>query len=123
MKLAEICKLTPDSLAQLLAERHKTGVDAIKKGRRALPRWPFLGTVELWVPEKNGEERYTLATSLDLSTAGIGIRHEESLAPGTYLSLAIHEPEVSLHGKAVVAHCTEIECEYLIGLRFIFDSD
>ena len=33
----------------------------------------------------------------------------------------IHEPEVSLHGRAVVRHCTDIEGEFLVGLEFVCD--
>jgi hypothetical protein len=92
------------------------------KGRRRAPRWPFPGTVELWIPEADGQERYTLATSLNLSLQGMGMRCDEELSEGTELAIAIHEPEVSFHGRAVVRHCTEFEGEYLIGLQFLFDK-
>jgi hypothetical protein len=122
MKLAEICRLSPTALESLLAERHRIRGATTSKGRRSVPRWPFPGTIELWIPEANGEERYTLGTSLDLSVAGVGIRLDEPLQPGMALAIAIHEPEASLHGRAVVVHCTEIEDDYLIGLRFLFEE-
>jgi len=88
-----------------------------------VPRWPFPGTVELWIPQADGTELYTLATSMNLSLQGIGIRCEEPLAPGLELGIAVHEPEVSFHGHAIVRHCTEIQDDYLVGLQFIFEDE
>ena len=87
-----------------------------------MPRWPFPGTVELWIPEGDGTERYELATSLNLSLVGVGIRCDESLESGVELAIAIHEPEVSFHGRAVVRHCTEMESDFLVGLEFLFSD-
>lgn len=118
---AEILPLSLETVAQLLVDR--AGIAPSTKGttRRKVTRWPFPGTVELWLPEADGTERYTLATSLNLSSEGIGIRCDEPLSPGVELPIAIHEPEVSLHGRAVVRHCTEIENEFLVGLEFVCD--
>lgn len=86
--------------------------------RRGIKRWPFPGTVELWIPEADGTERYALATSLNLSLQGVGIRTDEPLPVGTKMAIALHEPEVSFHGHAVVRHCTPIEDDYLMGMQF-----
>lgn len=121
MKVSEICPLTEDAVAKLLASRKLPAPDVKTDGRRKAPRWPFPGAAELWIPEGGGLARHALATSLNLSLYGVGIRCDEPLSPGLELAIAIHEPEVSLHGRAVVRHCSEIENEYLIGLEFLFD--
>jgi hypothetical protein len=36
------------------------------------------------------------------------------------LAIAIHEPEVSFHGRAAVRHCTEVEDGYYVGMQFLF---
>lgn len=123
MNAAEICPLTATALEELLRGRQAELPDRNAPRRRALHRWPFPGTVELWVPDENGIEHYTLATSLDLSLQGAGIRCDESLPTGLELAVAIHEPEVSFHGRAVVRHCTAVAEEYLIGLQFVFAKD
>jgi hypothetical protein len=123
MKITEICALSREAIETLLAGRRSIAPDDHTIGRRRATRWPFPGTVELWIPESGGGERYALATSLDLSIDGVGIRADEPLTPGMELAVAIHEPEVSFHGRATVAHCTTIEDEFLMGLRFLFDAE
>ena len=119
---AEICALTPEAVTKLLVGRTPTAPDSDHKGRRKVGRWPFPGTVELWIPDEFGIERHALATSLNLSLHGVGIRSDEPLSPGLELPIAIHEPEVSFHGRAIVRHCAEIEEDYLIGLEFVYDA-
>jgi len=122
MDVSEICPLTQAAVARLLTERmalHGADFDACR--RRAL-RWSFPGTVELWIPGPGGEE-YELATSVNLSTTGVGVQLDRMLASGTEVGIAIHEPEVSFHGRAVVRHCTEAEQGYyLAGLEFVFQN-
>ena len=120
METAEICKLTQAAVARLLEDR--AGLKLSSREKRRTPRWPFPGTVELWIPDEDGTERYTLATSLDLSINGAGIRADEPLEPGLELPVAFHEPEVSFHGRAIVRHCTRVEEDYVIGLQFVFDK-
>ena len=122
MEATEICRLTEKAVAKLLARRGVRVRGKKGKGRRLLPRWPFPGTVELWIPQDDQTERYELATSLNLSLRGVGIRCDEPLTPGLELAVAIHEPEVSFHGRAVARHCTEMEDDYLVGLEFLFDA-
>ena len=123
MNATEICPLTEEAVARLLAGRELITPDVEGNGRRKTPRWPFPGTVELWIPEGGRHERHVLATSLNLGLHGVGIRCDEPLSAGLELAIAIHEPEVSLHGRAVVRHCTEIENDYLIGLQFRLDAE
>ena len=124
MDSTEICALTPDSIAELLASRQETRKQRHWHGRRNAQRWTFPSTVELWLPtEQGGKERYSLAEAVNLSTTGIGIRSDEPLTTDTNIGIAIHEPEVSFHGRAVVRHCTETEHGFcLVGLQFVFDE-
>ena len=122
MDTTEICALTERALARMLAGRAGDPNGAKPGGRRKAPRWPFPGTVELWVPDQNGLEQHTLATSQNLSTHGIGIKVDEALPVDLELGIAIHEPEMSFHGRAVVRHCTEIEDGYYIGMQFRFSE-
>ncbi len=123
MDATEFRALGPNSIAKLLAGRQKSLKPSMWHGQRNAPRWPFPSTVELWVPDADGEEHYLLATSINLSTTGIGLKVEEPIAPGTDLALAIHEPEMSFHGRAMVRHCTETDRGFWIaGLQFLFDE-
>ncbi len=119
---SEIQALSRAAVTRLLEERDPMLRDIHGPRRRQVVRWPFPGTVELWIPQKNGAEDYLLGTSLNLSLDGCGIRCDEKLPEGLKVSIAIHEPEVSFHGRAVVRHCTRIEGDYLIGLEFVFDD-
>lgn len=123
MDATEICPLTEEAVATLLASR---GGDPTAKGgdpRRKVPRWPFPGTVELWVPNEQGQEEHVLATSLNLSIHGVGVQADQRLAPGMTVSIAIHEPEMSFHGRATVRHCTQLEDGYYMGMQFCFDNE
>ncbi len=120
MDATEICALSPESVAQLLTGRQRAGRGSAWHGRRNAQRWSFPGTIELWIPEA-GSERHALASSINLSTTGVGLRCDEPLTPGMELGIAIHEPEMSFHGRAVVRHCTETPDETcIVGLQFLF---
>lgn len=129
METTEICRLTREAIERLLAERIASRPQDRRKGwrnapHRRAPRWPFPGTVELWIPDGAGRQWHSLATSINLSESGIGLRHDDSLKPGTELEIAIHEPEVSFHGRAVVRHCSPAPDEtHIIGLQFLFEND
>ncbi len=123
MHTAEICALTKKSVGDLLTKRQTWASRAEAGGRRHNMRWPFPGTVELWVPDKNAGEHYALATSINLSMDGIGIHADEELRPGLQLAVAIHEEEMSFHGHARVRHCAETDNgAYFIGLQFLYDK-
>lgn len=122
METTEICPLTEDAVGELLARRSGEQRTAKAKGKRKASRWPFPATAELWVPEENGLAHHALGTALNLSLHGVGIRCAEPLAVGVELAIAIHEPEMSFHGRGLVRHCTAIEEDYLVGLEFLFDK-
>ncbi len=120
---AEVTVLTEKALGKLLAERQGISATKSKKCRRQAVRWPFPGTVQLWLNDETDGERLLLATSLNLSVQGMAIRCDESLEPGTEVTLAVHEPEVSFQGRAVVRHCAQNDDDiYCIGLAFMFDK-
>ena len=76
----------------------------------------------MWLPDKTGVEQLALATCLNLSRHGLGMLNEEPLPIGPEFGLAVHQPEASFQGRAVVRHCTEVEGHYYIGVQFIFDE-
>ena len=122
MDTTEICPLSKEAVSKLLLERAGDVDEGALNGRRKAPRWPFPGTVELWIPDEAGVEQYALATSLNLSVHGIGIKTDDALPINMELAIAIHEPEVSFHGRATVRHCTEVEDGYYVGMQFLFNG-
>ena len=121
METVDIFPLSEEAVAKLLGDRAAQSAPAHPGCLRRTPRWPFPGTVELWVPTAAGGERYELATSKDLSLKGIGICFDEPLERGLNLGVAFHEPEASFHGRATVCHCSELEDgSYYIGMQFDF---
>ena len=114
--------LTEDAIKRVLAGRAIDAAESTESGRRRATRWPFPGTVELWVPDEHGIEQHMLATSLNLSMQGVGVRTEDPLPVNLDVAIAIHEPEVSFHGRAIVRHCTEIDPEtgFYVGMQFKF---
>jgi hypothetical protein len=120
METAEFYPITEATLASLLDH----GLDQAPEHtdcRRTLVRWPFPGTVQLWLPEEHGEEQ-VFGTCLNLSHQGLGILCDDPLPVGTSLTLAIHQPEMSFQGQGVVRHCTEIEAGYFVGVQFEFSD-
>ena len=59
---------------------------------------------------------------MNLSLHGLGMMSDIELPVGLAFTLAVHQPEASFQGRAVVRHCTEVEGHYYIGLQFIFDE-
>ena len=121
METIEIFPLTEEAVSELLSEREEINAVCNERARRKHPRWPFPGTVELWIPGDSGPEEHTLATSVNLSRHGMGVRCDQELQPGIKLDIAVHEPEASFHGQAVIRHCTPLPGgQYIIGVQFLF---
>lgn len=91
-------------------------------GRRSRPRWPFPGAVELWLPDERMGDEHVITSCQDLNEGGVGVRCHRRLKPGTIVSVAIHQPAMSLHGRATVRHCTKMGRGYFIGLEFCLDK-
>ena len=119
MNVSEICELTVQSISALLAQRHQPAANG-KGCRRDGMRRAFPSTVELWVPDANGHEQYMLATSLNLGDRGIGVCSDVELEPGLRVGIAIHEPEATLHGQAIVRHCSPTRHGFRVGFEFVF---
>ena len=121
METSEFCALTREAVAALLAGRGPTWSEPT--GRRQRARWPFPGTVEMWVNDGEDLDDLRLATCLNLSEDGIGVRSDEDLPVGFEMPIAVHQPEVSFHGRGVVRHCTPLDEGYYIGLQFVFEDE
>lgn len=120
---SEILPLTRQAVAKLITSRALSRQASLRDEscRRHRVRWPFPGAAELWIRDDAGIEHHWLATCLNLSLGGIGIRLDRSLAPGAELDIAVHQPEVSFHGRAIVRHCTPTaDGEFAAGLEFCF---
>ncbi len=122
METAELVQLSEKAITRLLNRRTLRGRDTESAGRRVIPRWPFAGTVELWIPGNEDVEELILASADNMGLGGMAVRCDEPLMPGTEYAIAIHQPEVSFQGRAVVCHCRNIEDGFYIGLEFIFET-
>lgn len=123
MDASEIQPLTRNNVGRLLMTRAGAEPTSHAQGKRRAPRWPFPGTVEFWLPDGRGGERHEFATSLNLSLDGMGVSFEEPLNDGQELAVAIHEPEASFHGRAVVRHCTKSgDGLYYLGMQFVYED-
>jgi hypothetical protein len=123
MDAEKIVRLTPEAIQQLLDAQ---GVKAESKeplGRRQHERWPFPGTVEVWLPDGCHGERHVLATLHNLNRAGLAMRTRRPIPTDTRISIALHEPELSCYGHAIVRHCTRALVGYLVGVEFYYHAD
>lgn len=121
MKVSEIVPISQQALQRLFRMRG-LAADPSGLGRRRAPRWPFPGAVEIWVPAADGGEEHRFGTCENISMGGAGVRCDDAYERGTELQVAVHQPELSLHGRAVVRHCTRLRSDYYVGLEFIFDD-
>lgn len=123
MDAEKILKLTPTVLRELLELRRVSTISKVPVQRRGTERWPFPGTVELWLPDECYGERHFLATLHNLSAGGLAMRTRRPVPTDTRISLAIHQPEMSCYGDALVRHCTRAPVGYLVGVEFVFSVD
>lgn len=120
MTVSEFQPLTRGAIAKLIRGRSLEGADTTGHRRRQMPRWPFSGQVEMWLPDGDGGESLLLASCENLSAGGVGVRCDEPMALGLEIPIAVHQPEASFHGRAVVRHCTNLREGFYVGLEFIF---
>lgn len=123
MDAEEIVKLTPDAIRELMDSQHIAAIAKHAEGQRSEERWPFPGTVEVWLPEDCYGERHILATLHNLSQHGLAMRARRPVPRDMRISLAIHQPALSCYGNAVVRHCTRAHVGYLIGVEFTFEAE
>lgn len=123
MDAEKIVKLSPDAIRGLLESRNVKVQLKTAPGRRTEERWPFAGTVEVWLPEGAYGERHLLATLHNLSVGGLAMRTRRPIPADTKITLAVHEPQLSCYGSAIVRHCTQAAVGYLIGVEFTFEAN
>ncbi|MGE3182836.1 MAG: PilZ domain-containing protein [Phycisphaerae bacterium] len=122
MDAEQIVKMTPNAIRELIeARKPQDAPDA--RGVRKADRWPFAGTVEVWLPDDSYGERHVLATLHNLSENGLAMRCRRPIATSTRISLALHQPELSCYVHAVVRHCTRANVGYLVGVEFLFEGE
>lgn len=122
MDAEKILKLSPAVLGDLLALRQVSMMNKIPSQQRREERWPFPGTVEVWLPDHCYGDRHLLATLHNLSLSGLAMRTRRVVPTDTRISLAIHQPEMSCYGDALVRHCTRAPVGYLVGVEFLFNN-
>ncbi|HEY3244032.1 MAG TPA: PilZ domain-containing protein [Phycisphaerae bacterium] len=118
MEVAEILPLSRAAIRELLRAR-TVEEPCTADERRRVPRWPFPGTVEIWSKNADGLEFHQLGTCSNLSEGGAGIVTDCWLPVGDTLDIAIHQPEASYHGRAIVRHCSRYAEGYGVGMEFI----
>ncbi len=122
MDAMEIYRLTEKAIDRLVSEQEQDSNTATAECRRRAKRWPFPGTVEMWLPDENGVEQIALGSCVNLSREGLAMLYEEALPLGLEMAMAVHQPEASLHGHAVVRHCSAKDEGFYIGIEFLFDK-
>ena len=117
MNTDEIVALSRERIAELVRNRSNLPDPVPAHERRRAPRWPFPGTVEIYPAGGDGTVRY-FGSCRNLSETGLGMRCEQYLEPESRVEIAIHLPEASLCGKAIVRYCMETPQGYMTGLEF-----
>ncbi|MFH1745903.1 MAG: PilZ domain-containing protein [Planctomycetota bacterium] len=120
MDADRIVKLSPKAIQQLIDSQQIKSESKQGPGKRRVERWPFPGTVEVWLPDDCYGEQHHLATLHNLSINGLAMRTRRPIATDTKVSIALHQPELSAYGHAVVRHCTRAHAGYLVGVEFCF---
>ena len=123
MDAEKIVKLTAEAIQELLDSQRVEAESKQEPGRRRVERWPFPGTVEIWLPDECYGEQHVLATLHNLSAQGLAMRSRRPVPTDTRISLAVHQPELSVYGHGVVRHCTQAYTGYLVGVEFEFPPD
>jgi len=123
MRTEEIVRLTRKRVLAILKARQDAATlpDDNPEGheRRHYPRWPFKGAVEIW-PDGAANNKAIHATCLNLSETGMGLSCDEHLTPGTVMEIALHQPEMTLCGRATVRYCAQIRDQFMVGMEFLF---
>jgi hypothetical protein len=120
MDAEKIVKISAETIRELIDAQGIASIPKDSPGKRREERWPFPGTVEVWLPEECYGERHVLATLHNLSPNGLGMRCRRPVPVDTKVAIAIHQPELSCYGHAVVRHCTRAHVGYMVGMEFVF---
>ena len=123
MDAERIVKLSSEAIQELLDSQQIKAEPKQPPGKRSVERWPFPGTVEVWLPDTCYGEQHILATLHNLGSAGLAMRARRPIPTDTKISLAIHLPALSCYGHAWVRHCTRAQVGYLVGVEFILNLE
>jgi len=121
METDEIFKLTRRGIADLLRSPAHAAAAHSGNERRQTPRGTFPATVEIYPAGGDGTERW-FGTCRNLSETGLGMSCDRHFDPEMPLDIAIHLPEASLCGRAVVRYCMETPHGFMVGLEFDFQE-
>ncbi|HOB73210.1 MAG TPA: PilZ domain-containing protein [Phycisphaerae bacterium] len=123
METEEIVKLSREAVINLIKTRRSTVHIEPFAGpeRRRSPRWPFPGQVEVRVAD---DEQCPpgFFDCRDLSETGMGMCGDHHYPVGTVIELALHVPELTLYGRAVVRYCMQTSRGHMMGVEFLFDE-
>lgn len=122
MDAEQIVRITPEVIRSLIQKSPAPTIAKQGPGRREQERWPFAGTVELWLPDTAYGEKHILATLHNISAGGLAVRSRLPIQTDTRVDLALHQPDLSCYGQAIVRHCTSAPSGYLIGVEFLFSD-
>ncbi|TWT45980.1 PilZ domain protein [Phycisphaerae bacterium RAS1] len=122
MDAERIVKLSPQAVRELVDAAAVPSHAKQDLSKRRTERWPFAGTVEIWLPDECYGERHLLATVHNISLHGFAVRTRRPIPNGTQVSFALHQPELSGYGTGQVRHCTRAQVGYLIGVEFVFED-
>jgi len=123
MDAERIVKMSPDVVRELLDSQNVKAEAKHAPGKRQHERWPFPGTVEVWLPDECYGERHVLATLHNLSAGGLAMRTRRPVPTDTRIALALHQPQLSCYGHALVRHCTQAAVGYLVGVEFFYPGE
>lgn len=122
MDADRIVKLSSQAVRELVDAAAVASHSKQDLSKRREERWPFAGTVEIWLPDECYGERHLLATVHNISQNGIAVRTRRPIPSATNISFALHQPELSCYGEGIVRHCTRAQVGYLIGVEFVFEE-
>lgn len=124
MDAEKIVRLSTEIIVEMLESRRVNVIDKDRSSEtRRAERWPFPGTVEVWLPEGCYGEGHLLATMHNLSLDGLAMRARRPIPIGTKVQIAMHQPEMTCYGNAIVRHCTAASIGYLVGVEFCAEDD
>ena len=115
----EFVALNAETIQTLLESGRQQQADRRNRERRREKRWPFPGTVQLWVRNPAGEEFEIHATCQNLNEAGLGLICEQGFEVGMIVPIAIHQPDATYHGTGVIRHCTPSDGAYFLGVELV----
>ena len=119
MNTDELVQLTRGAIHDLLRSRCEEHAQFGPQERRHNARWPFPGTIEIHPAGAPAHEQ-SFGTCRNLSETGMGMSCERFFEPEAILEIAVHLPEATLVGHAVVRYCMKTPRGFMTGIEFQF---